>query len=257
MKKINQQDKIYLLLGLFIGSLLASNFLGSKITAFNPPSVVAGFLNIIFWPIIFGINTIATVLNQFTIFANPFLPYNFFDTISVSVGILTVPVMFLITDVVAEVLGRQTAKKFINVALIVMIFTVIITTIAVGIPVDQSRKFFSQSEYENIFGASIRIMIASIIAFIIAQYHDIWAFEFWKRKTKGRFLWLRNNLSTIGSQFLDSTIFMFIAFYGLTPRYDTLFIFSLIIPYWIFKILFALLDTPFAYLGVKWLKDEK
>jgi len=67
-------------------------------------------------------------------------------------------------------------------------------------------------------------------------------------------LWLRNNLSTIVSQFIDSTVFMFVAFYALTPKFTVAFIFSLIIPYYLFKVAFAVLDTPFVYLGVKWLK---
>ena len=253
-KKITQQDKIYFLLALFIGSLLAANFLGAKITAFVMPAILAGLLNVIFSPIIFIINLLASPLTSYTIISQPFLAYNFFNVIRVSVGILTVPVMFLITDIVAEVMGKQVAKKFVASAIVVMIFVILITTISVILPADPARKYFSQEAYTGIFGVSIRMMIASIIAFILAQYHDIWAFHFWKEKTKGKFLWLRNNLSTIASQLIDSTAFMFIAFYGLTPKFNVLYIISLIIPYWIFKILFALLDTPFAYLGVRWLK---
>jgi len=96
-----------------------------------------------------------------------------------------------------------------------------------------------------------------LVAFTLSQTHDIWAFNFWKQKTKGRFLWLRNNLSTIVSQFIDSTIFMFIAFYAITPKFTVGFIFSLIIPYWLFKIAFAILDTPLVYAGVKWLREKE
>ena len=119
------------------------------------------------------------------------------------------------------------------------------------------ERYAYNGEYETIFGASLRIMVASIIAYIISQYHDIWAFEFWKAKTKGRFLWLRNNFSTIVSQAIDTLIFMFIAFYHLTPKFDALFILELAIPYYLFKIAFAIMDTPFIYLGVRWLKTGK
>lgn len=256
MKKLTQQDKVYLLLALFIASLLAANFLGAKITAFTLPAILAGFLNIVFWPIIFIINLIVSLLGQYTIFSQPFLAYNFFDVIHVSVGILTVPIMFLVTDIVAEVLGKQVAKKFVNTAIVIMLFVLIITAVSVWLPADPSRAYFSQDAYSKIFSVSIRMMVASIIAFILAQHHDIWAFHFWKQKTKSKWLWFRNNASTIVSQFIDSTVFMFIAFYGLTPKFDSLYIFSLIIPYWLFKILFALLDTPFCYLGVRWLKNK-
>jgi uncharacterized integral membrane protein (TIGR00697 family) len=100
-------------------------------------------------------------------------------------------------------------------------------------------------------------MLGSLVAFLIAQYHDIWAFNFWKQKTKGRFLWFRNNASTIVSQFIDTTIFMFIAFYMAAPGYDVAFVFALILPYWILKVVVALVDTPFVYMGVRWLKPRQ
>ncbi len=253
---MKQQDKIYFLLALFIGSLLAANFLGAKITAFDLPIVISSLLNLIFWPLIFIFNLIASPLSDYSLFTNPFLNYKFFNTVHVSVGILTVPVMFLITDMVEEVLGREIAKKFVNSAIAVMIFVLVITALSVWLPADQSRQYFSQEAYSNIFSVTIRMSIASIIAFILAQYHDIWAFNFWKNKTKGKMLWFRNNASTIISQLIDSTVFMFIAFYGLTPKFNTLYIISLIIPYWLFKILFALIDTPFCYIGVKWLRKN-
>ena len=98
---------------------------------------------------------------------------------------------------------------------------------------------------------------ASIVALVISQFHDVWSFEFWKKKTGGRHLWLRNNLSTIVSQLLDTTVFMFIAFYRLTPRFTVSFIFSLIVPYWLFKVFFALLDTPLCYALVAWLREKQ
>jgi uncharacterized integral membrane protein (TIGR00697 family) len=96
-----------------------------------------------------------------------------------------------------------------------------------------------------------------MIAFVISQYHDLWAFNFWKKKTNGKYLWLRNNLSTIVSQLLDSVIFIFIAFYHATPELGVVQIFYMVMPLWALKVVFALLDTPFVYLGVRWLASEK
>ena len=104
---------------------------------------------------------------------------------------------------------------------------------------------------------SFRIFIASIAAFLISQLHDIWAFNFWKQKTRGKHLWLRNNLSTIVSQLIDTTLFMFIAFYAVSPQFTIAYTFSLVIPYWILKVVFALFDTPFVYLGVWWLRKNE
>ncbi|OGY47799.1 MAG: hypothetical protein A2840_01120 [Candidatus Buchananbacteria bacterium RIFCSPHIGHO2_01_FULL_47_11b] len=256
MKFSTQQQKLQLLLGLYIASLLAANFLGAKITAFSLPYFLATGLNLLFWPVIFILNLITAVLPDYTIFSTPFLHYDFFNIVHVSVGILTVPVMFLITDVVEEVCGRKKASEFVNVAVATMLFALVITLVSVWLPADPARQYFSSEAYTSIFGISARIIIASIVAFVLAQYHDLWAFDFWRKKTAGRYLWLRNNASTIVSQFIDSTVFMFIAFYHISPAFNAIFIFSLILPYWIFKILFALLDTPFAYALVAWLKKN-
>lgn len=254
---VNKQEKTDLLLALFIGSLTAANFLGGKIVAFDLPAWLGYILNFLFTPLFFIINTAVASLSNFTVLtANPFISYQFFDTIHVSVGILAVPIMFLVTDIVEEVLGMEKTKSFIKAGVFTMLILLGLTALAVWLPADPSRKYFSQEAYASIFGISLRMMLASIIAFVLAQSHDIWSFNFWREKTKGRWLWLRNNASTIVSQFIDSTVFMFIAFYGLTEKFTAAYIFGLIIPYWIFKILFALLDTPFCYLGVRWLKNN-
>lgn len=252
------QEKLDLLLALFVGSLMAANFLGGKITAFSVPDWLNIPLNFIFTPLIFVINIIASFFTNFTILSNnPFISYHFFDIIHVSVGIIVVPIMFLITDMVEEVFGKEKTKSFVKAAVVSMIVILAVTILAVWLPADPSRKYFSQEAYASIFGASIRIMIASVIAFALAQTHDIWAFNFWKEKTRGKFLWLRNNASTVVSQLIDSSAFIFIAFYQLTPKFTVAYLFGLIIPYWIFKILVAILDTPFCYLGVKWLKKDE
>ncbi|MFH1424739.1 MAG: queuosine precursor transporter [archaeon] len=169
-----------------------------------------------------------------------------------STGILAFPITFLVTDIIEEVHGRERAQSLVNAGIISLVFVLIITAIAVYLP-SAARDFFP-AEYTKVFSASLRIFIASIIAFGISQTHDVWAFNFWKKKTNGKYLWLRNNASTLVSQLIDTTIFMFIAFYGVTPYAGVAFITALIIPYWIVKVLFAALDTPFCYLGVKWLK---
>ncbi|MCD4704688.1 queuosine precursor transporter [bacterium] len=172
----------------------------------------------------------------------------------VSVGIFFIPILFLVTDIITEVHGKARAKNFFYISISVLLFALIMMYLCIIMPAHE--KWLNQEAYEIIFRGSLRMTIASLIAFILSQYHDIWAFQFWKKKTHGKFLWLRNNASTIVSQFIDTTIFMYIAFYHLTPKFTTAFIFSLIIPYWLFKIAFAIIDTPFCYLGVKWLKKD-
>jgi uncharacterized integral membrane protein (TIGR00697 family) len=247
--KLDLDKKTSLLLGLFVAALIMSNVLGAKITEFNIPIYLAAPLNVIFLPIIFALKKFLIVLGSSRI-----IPLAFFDTIHVSVGILTVPLMFLITDIIEEVHGKKKVKEFIFVGVTSMLLLIVLASVAVNLPA--AARSIDNDSYSAIFKVTIRMAIASVIAFVISQLHDMWSFDFWRRKTKGRFLWLRNNLSTTVSQLIDSTIFMFIAFYKSAPMWDAVFVISLIVPYWIFKILFALLDTPFAYLGVKWMRGK-
>lgn len=172
--------------------------------------------------------------------------------ISVSVGIFLVPLTFLITDIVEEVYGKKVSRQFIIVGVISIIAILAFTSFFVWL--EPSTRYQQNDEYVAVFGSSLRIMIASVVAFAMGQLHDVWAFSFWKKKTKGKYLWLRNNLSTFLSQAVDTFLFMMIAFYMVSPRFDFAFVMSLAIPYYIFKIVFAALDTPLVYAGVKWLK---
>lgn len=174
--------------------------------------------------------------------------------ITTSVGIFMAPLTFLITDIVEEVFGKKVTRGFLLAGVVTL--AVILGYTAIFVQLDPADRFTYDPEYKLIFGNSLRMMIASITAFALAQLHDIWAFNFWKIKMHGKFLWLRNNLSTMVSQAIDTLIFMFIAFYQIAPKFDAAFIIQLAIPYYLLKIGFAVIDTPFVYLGVRWLRGE-
>ena len=174
---------------------------------------------------------------------------------SVSVGIFAVPFTFLITDIIEEVYGRKTTRLFVYGGVCALVLLFLFVLLAVHLPAHPRYAF--DVEYKQVLGASLRMIVASILAFFFAQMHDIWAFNFWKKRTKGRLLWLRNNLSTMVSQLIDTTLFMFIAFYHVTPKFTAGFVLTMIVPYWLFKVLFAVLDTPLVYLGVWWLKKDR
>jgi len=150
--------------------------------------------------------------------------------VSVSVGIFMVPLTFLITDVVAEVYGKKMARNFVVIGTGVLVMILIYTAIFVLLG-PHERYAETNDAYVTIFGASLRITIASLVAFFLSQLHDVWAFDFWKEKTHGRFLWLRNNASTWVSQAIDTFLFMMIAFYQVTPKFTFAFVISLMIPY--------------------------
>ncbi len=173
--------------------------------------------------------------------------------VSVSVSIFMVPLTFLITDIVAEVYGRKTVQWFIYGGVITLLMTLVY--VAIFVYLEPHARFANlNGAYVSTFSISTRIIVASIIALVVSQLHDIYAFEYWKKKTNGKMLWLRNNLSTVVSQMLDTLIFMFIAFYQIAPKFTAGFIISLAVPYYLFKVAFALLDTPFVYAGVRWLR---
>lgn len=174
--------------------------------------------------------------------------------VAISVGIFAYPLTFLITDAIGEVYGKKKAKHVVWAALIAQILILGLTFISITLP--PAGRYPFNEQYVTIFSGSLRMIIASLIAFIVAQSFDIWSFEWWRKKTKGKYLWLRNNASTVASQMIDTLLFMFIAFYGISEKFTVGFILKLSITYWLFKILFALIDTPFVYAIVKWLQKS-
>jgi len=178
----------------------------------------------------------------------------------VSVWIFMVPLTFLITDIVEDVYGKKLSRQFIIIGMISL--TMILWFMILYVYLPPNERYTFNTEYLTIFKLSGRITIASMIAFVLAQLHDIRHFRFIKRKTKGKLLRLRNNTSTMISQAIDTLVFMMIAFYGINDKFTFGFIVSLAIPYYLFKVAFSALDTPLVYAGVKRLKwwvtkDEK
>ena len=172
----------------------------------------------------------------------------------VSFGIFLFPVLFLVTDIVGEVHGRKRAQFFVRLSSGILVFMFLMVLLSIRMAPNPTWDL--QPQYAAVFGSSLRMTLASVLSFFISQTFDVAAFDFWKNRTKGKHLWLRNNLSTMTSQFVDTTIFMFLAFYQMTPKFTVPVIFSMIIPYWLFKVAFALLDTPLCYLGVRWLQNK-
>ena len=172
--------------------------------------------------------------------------------VRVSVGIFFMPVLFVATDIVGEVYGEKEVKTFVNICLAMLVIMVAMTRLCIAIAPNKNWPY--QNEYSIIFGSSLRMTCASIVSFAVSQKLDVVLFAFIRRLTGEKHLWIRNNVATIICQFIDTVLFEFIAFWHLTPTYTFSFLFTLIIPYWLFKVLFALLDTPICYLGVHWLK---
>jgi queuosine precursor transporter len=169
-----------------------------------------------------------------------------------SVAVFSFPLVFLMTDVIGEVYGKSTAKLFVLAGFVSTAGFIIYSLISLAMPWAAAGEWV-RSGYNQVFGISIRIAIASLTAFLIAEYQDVFAFFFFRNKFKGKFFWLRSMLSNIWSQFLDTVIFMIIAFAGV---YSTPTLVSIIISWWLFKVAMGAVYSPLLYVGLKLFKGK-
>ncbi len=157
---------------------------------------------------------------------------------------------FLVTDILSENYGKKEANKAIWIGFFSLIAMTILMNLALFF--NPTAEAFSQETYksiETIFSFMPRIVLASLVAYILSQKHDIWAFHFWKKRfSSTKTLWIRNNLSTMVSQLLDSLVFTVIAFYGVFEMEILIEIFATT---YLLKWLVAASDTPFIYIASK------
>lgn len=177
-----------------------------------------------------------------------------FGPFSVSVAFAIVPLSFLITDIVTEVYGKKTAREWIIAGVISLFIFLLFMLFFVALP--PASRFTENREYTTIFGTSARIVAASITAFLLSEYSDVWTFLLVRNKTKKRFLWLRTNVANSISMIIDTFAFMYLAFYMITPKFTALFVLQMIIPYLIFKIVWGAISSPLIYAGANWLKKS-
>ncbi|GAA4314347.1 hypothetical protein GCM10023164_09900 [Christiangramia aestuarii] len=157
------------------------------------------------------------------------------------------PVTFLITDIISEVYGKKKANLVVTTGIFASFFSLLIVYLADAVPAT-SWSPIDNSLFEKVFGATAIAVFASMVAYLLAQYIDIQLFHFWKRLTKGKHLWLRNNFSTFLSQFVDtfSVLFLLCSF----GKIEWNLFGGLLLSGFLFKVLVAALDTPFLYAAV-------
>ncbi len=179
-------------------------------------------------------------------------------TWNASVAIFVIPIIFSINDAIVEVFGVARAKSVYRSSLVTIVIFMFFSFLAIKLP-PSARFKDSEAAYDLIFGQSMRIAFASLTAFTISDFVDIIVFQKIRERLGKKALWLRSNLSNFISQFVDTCIFMFLAFYafdkGVGDNFS--FLFSLIIPYWLLKCFMSVIETPFVYVAVRWLKGDK
>ena len=216
---MNQKDKAFAyqiflyLASLFITSLVVSNLIFQKFFYWQP-----------FEATVFGI-----------------------PLFELSVGILPYPITFLITDLISEIFGQKKANQVVVAGIFASFFSIGILLLADFVPAIQSSPIDNET-FSQVFSLSPLAVLASMIAYLFAQFIDIKLYHYWKKVTQGKHLWLHNNFSTFASQFLDTfTVILLLCLFGVLP-WD-LFL-GLVVSGFIFKVLVAAIDTPFLYLSV-------
>ncbi|SFC92592.1 queuosine precursor transporter [Algibacter pectinivorans] len=207
-------QRIYLLLGaLFITSLVVSNLIFQKFFYWYPFNI--------------------------EIFGNKLF--------EISVGILPYPITFLITDLISEIYGKKRANDVVVIGIFASLFSLLIIFTADSVPAT-SWSYVDDKTFKTVFGNSMIAVFASMLTYLFAQFVDIQIYHFWKRLTKGKHLWLRNNFSTWFSQFVDTfTIVFLLCSFGII---DWANFKGLLVSGFLFKVIVAACDTPLLYLGV-------
>lgn len=210
-RNLSFANKIYLILaGLFITSLVASNLIFTKIFYWYP----------------FDINILGVKLFE------------------LSVGILPYPLTFLITDLISEIYGRKKADQVVITGIFASIFSILLILISSYVPAIEASPIDDET-FNSVFLNAPFAVLASMLTYLFAQFIDIRIYHFWKKLTKGKHLWLRNNFSTFTSQFIDTfTIVSLLILFGILPEEKFT---VLIISGFLFKVIVAILDTPLLY----------
>lgn len=178
-----------------------------------------------------------------------FFSWDFFGvyTFEISVGILPYPITFLITDIISEIYGKKKARQVVTTGIYASLFSLLIVYVAQGVPATTWSPV-KDDLFDKVFGASTIAVFASMMAYLLAQYVDVQLFHFWKKLTKGRHLWIRNNFSTFFSQFIDTaTVLLLLCYFG---QIEWSKFSALLLSGFLFKVLIAALDTPLLYLFV-------
>lgn len=167
----------------------------------------------------------------------------FGDYVILPAAVVTYAFTFLLTDIINELYGKKAAQRAVFFGFYAQVFAMVMIYIGMLLPALEQEM---QNAYEMLLGQNFRFVVASMAAYFIAQSWDVWIFNKLKDKTNGKHKWLRNNASTMSSQFIDTAIFITIGFWGSVPS-----LWAMIVSQYCVKLVLAALDTPIFYLFTK------
>ena len=174
-----------------------------------------------------------------------------------TLGNIVYATSFLVTDILSENYGKEEAKKAVWIGFFSLISMTFLMNLALKFLPLEGDKFagITHEATSTIFSLMPRIAVASLAAYLLSQRHDVWAYHFWKKRfSKDHQIWLRNNLSTMISQLIDSVVFVTIAFWGV---YEWPVLIEIFLTTYLLKWVVAAADTPFVYWGKKIYKRNR
>ena len=173
--------------------------------------------------------------------------------ITSSLGNIVYATSFLATDILSENYGKKDAGKAVGIGFLSLLSLTVFMNIALLFK--PAAVDFAQESMQALYSLLPRIALGSFVAFGVSQIHDVWAYALMKKHwPEGKWIWIRNNVSTMFSQAIDTMIFVCIAFAGKLPAEA---FWQLVLSTYLLKWLVAAADTPLVYLAVRWKKQNK
>ena len=176
-----------------------------------------------------------------------------------SMGVILYSSIYFATDLLSERYGKQEATRAVMIGFVVSVVIIVMISISLMyLPAtDPETAGLAQSMHQatsTLFTFTPRFVLGSLLAYLISQRFDVWIFHKIKAKTQGRHLWLRNNASTMASQAIDTLIYGIVVWWGVVDFATAM---QLALAKYLFKVIIALVDTPFIYLARDWDVDSK
>ena len=176
------------------------------------------------------------------------------DLITVPAAVFAYAITFFASDCYTELYGKRAAQGLVNVAFVMNFVLLGLVWLAIWAPTFEFSPV-AQEPFAETLGASTGVVAGSLLAYLVSQNWDVFVFHGLKQRTGGRWLWLRNILSTASSQLIDTVIFIVVAF-AVFQGTSTDQVLSLIVGQYLFKLALVGLDTPFVYLAVGVIRSQ-
>ena len=171
-----------------------------------------------------------------------------------SLGVILYSGIYFATDLLSEKYGRREANRAVMLGFVISVIVVLMISISLMFlpSTDARTAAFSRevhNAFQTLFNFTPRFVFGSLLAYLISQHLDVWLFHYLRERTAGRHLWLRNNLSTMTSQAVDTLIYSLVVWWGIV---DLMTAIELGLAKYLFKLIIAAMDTPFIYWGLGW-----